>query len=120
MRKQNKRQTRTTSNLSVVWNGNERSRVMRLIDADLITDVLKKELARDDCRGFWNSTVRSMIEMIEAAPTARLEIEDEEEGEWVNEKGIPVPDQHAVYCSRCQSWSEYRDNYCGNCGARMK
>ena len=52
---------------------------MRLIDADLITDVLKKELARDDCRGFWHSTVNSLITIIEAAPTVRLEIKDDEE-----------------------------------------
>ena len=45
---------------------------MRLIDADLITEVLKKELARDDCRGFWNSTVNSLIKIIEAAPTVKI------------------------------------------------
>ena len=59
----------------------KRGRGMRLIDADLITDVLKKELARDDCRGFWHSTVNSLITIIEAAPTVRLGdiFEDEEE-----------------------------------------
>ena len=52
---------------------------MRLIDADLIIEALEKEKARDDCIGGWYSTVCSIIGLIEAAPTVRLEIEDDEE-----------------------------------------
>lgn len=43
----------------------------------------------------------------------------ERTGEWVNSKGEPVDDRYSVYCSRCKAWSEYRDIYCGNCGAKM-
>lgn len=41
-------------------------------------------------------------------------------GEWTNEDGKPITDKFCVYCSKCKEWSEYRTNYCGHCGARMR
>lgn len=51
-------------------------------------------------------------ELPPVTPTERI-------GEWVDSKGEPVDDNYSVYCSRCKAWSEYRDIYCGNCGAKM-
>ena len=42
---------------------------VRLIDANAIVKVLKEELDSEDCRGFWNTTVNSLIKIIESAPT---------------------------------------------------
>ena len=47
-------------------------------------------------------------------------LKDRPKGEWTNEGGEPIKDKFCVYCSECKEWSEYRTNYCGNCGARMK
>lgn len=42
---------------------------VRLIDANALVQVLKEELDSEDCRGFWNTTVNSLIKIIESAPT---------------------------------------------------
>lgn len=42
---------------------------VRLIDANALVKVLKEELDSEDCRGFWNTTVNSLIKIIESAPT---------------------------------------------------
>ena len=41
-------------------------------------------------------------------------------GHWTNEAGKPNDEQYSLYCSECKAWSEYRDRYCPNCGARME
>ena len=45
---------------------------------------------------------------------------DRPTGEWTNEDGEPIKDNFYVCCSKCGEWSEYRTNYCGNCGADMR
>ena len=42
---------------------------VRPIDANALVQVLKEELDSEDCRGFWNTTVNSLIKIIESAPT---------------------------------------------------
>ena len=41
-------------------------------------------------------------------------------GHWTDEAGKPSDEQYSLYCSECKAWSEYRDRYCPNCGARME
>ena len=41
-------------------------------------------------------------------------------GHWTDEAGKPNDEQYSLYCSECKAWSEYRDRYCPNCGARME
>ena len=41
---------------------------MKLIDAEPLIEVLEKEKAREDCRGFWYSTVCSMLKLIKSRP----------------------------------------------------
>lgn len=41
-------------------------------------------------------------------------------GEWVNAHGNPIRDKFCVYCSACGEWSEYRTDFCCNCGAKME
>lgn len=40
-------------------------------------------------------------------------------GEWTNKGGEPIKDKFSVYCSKCKEWSEYRTDFCPNCGAEM-
>ena len=75
----------------------------------------------DDCRGLkpvqcehWDKCKSQKV--LRSLPPATP---PERTGEWVNSKGEPVDDRYSVYCSRCKAWSEYRDIYCGNCGAKM-
>ena len=50
---------------------------VRLIDANALVQVLKEELNSEDCRGFWNTTVNSLIKIIESAPTVKTEQKNE-------------------------------------------
>ena len=42
-------------------------------------------------------------------------------GEWQDGDGIRDDEsEYCVYCSECGNWSEYRELYCGACGAKME
>lgn len=57
-----------------------------------------------------------MKRMLKAAPSVAP---SRPSGEWVDSKGNPDSALHGIYCSQCGEYSEYRDYYCGNCGAKM-
>lgn len=46
--------------------------------------------------------------------------QESKRGHWTDEAGEPNDAQYSLYCSECKAWSEYRDRYCPNCGARME
>ena len=85
-----------------------------------VTDCISRQQVTDEIKRWRGYLDEDMIERINTrmnmlppvTPTERT-------GEWVNSKGEPVNDRYSVYCSRCKAWSEYRDIYCGNCGAKM-
>lgn len=59
------------------------------------------------------------IERITEALNMAIEALTMQYGEWVNSVGKPIKDNHSVYCSICGEWSEYRSDFCPNCGAEM-
>ena len=60
------------------------------------------------------------IERITEALNMAIEALTFQQGEWVNKIGRPISDNHSVYCSICGEWSEYRSDFCPNCGADMR
>lgn len=60
------------------------------------------------------------IERITEALNMAIEALTFQRGEWVNEIGKPISDNRSVYCSICGEWSEYRSDFCPNCGADMR
>lgn len=78
---------------------------MRPIDADLIINLMKKERARDDCRGFWHSTVNAVIKLLESAPTVKCKECDF----WDSKYGLTKTDG---MCSKKKTYTEC-DETCG-------
>ena len=67
------------------------------------------------------SSEKDMASITEALEMAIEALEQEpKRGHWTNEAGEPNDEQYSLYCSECKAWSEYRDRYCPNCGARME
>lgn len=71
---------------------------------DEIIELLIRELV-------WSQQMQESIEALEQVP---------KRGHWTDEAGKPNDEQYSLYCSECKAWSEYRDRYCPNCGARME
>lgn len=74
----------------------------------------------------WKSAIcsRGDTEFSEAVQFLNMAIKAVEQepkrGHWTDEAGKPNDEQYSLYCSECKAWSEYRDRYCPNCGARME
>lgn len=64
-------------------------------------------------------TERSGLDIIREIIEDKADVESVVRGKWVNAIGQPISDNHSVFCSICGEWSEYRGNYCPNCGAKM-
>ena len=55
---------------------------MRIVDSEPMILALEKEKARDDCRGFWYSTVCSIIRLAESLP--EIDATERKKGKWIN------------------------------------
>ena len=98
---------------------------MRIVDIEPMILALEKEKAMDDCRGFWYSTVCSIIRLAESLP--EIDATERKRGEWQITSAYP----HNVHCSECGKrfaqthWGVWEDgslprNFCPNCGADMR
>ena len=91
-------------------------------DPEPRVDIDWTELHDDLSRGMarMNLAIRSasagMAESIRTAITLR----EPKKGKWVDAHGNPIKDAYSVYCNACGEWSEYRTDFCPNCGADMR
>ena len=88
---------------------------MRLIDADALMEKLeawKKEAERINAN--INYTFASAImAQVNAEPT----IEERKTGEWIE---LDFTQAWEYKCDQCGRLSDFKDNFCPNCGADMR
>lgn len=90
---------------------------MRLIDADeLLLRYSNSEdvpTATPEEHNVYIAAVMDFFNHVGASPT--IEAEPVRHGEWCREE------EYGVFwvCDQCGFASEYKDNYCPNCGAKM-
>ena len=99
---------------------------MRLIDADLLTNCIRKSLDKEILKGtirekgFEVYALTKFIEIVDAVPTE----EPVKHGKWLNAVETH-PELYGwcrlneVVCSQCDDIHKHKSNYCPNCGARM-
>ena len=105
---------------------------MRIVDIEPMILALEKEKARDDCRGFWYSTVCSIVRLAESLP--EIDATERKKGKWINNHS---EHRHTFKCSVCGEYLKPKcviydskthvllDNsmkwdFCPNCGAEME
>ena len=91
--------------------------MIRLIDADALTDELIKGIEADTGKSvqttFTKSVCMILCKAIEQQPT--VDAEPVRHGKW---REYPISD--GMYqCSKCGVLRFGKSNYCPNCGARM-
>lgn len=94
---------------------------MKLIDADALHNVLRKEprwIVKNGDKYNEGYTYDQVHFAIDDMPI----IEERKTGRWMTEylDGIPGRRAKIKYCSECCQVSTCRYNFCPNCGAKMK
>ena len=103
---------REATALTAEQTGEKGKTMSRSIDADALMNKIGKVLSEHLTIGV---VATEIIDAVKDAPTI-----EPKQGVWVNSEGFPITDKYSVYCDQCGNWSEYRTDYCPNCGARMK
>ena len=85
---------------------------MRLIDADALINVSERESNVDGAYGYIDT--KSIIDKIDDAPTIEPE---RKKGEWID---LDYTEAWLYKCDQCGRRSDFKDNYCPDCGADMR
>jgi hypothetical protein len=62
--------------------------------------------------------IEHAVEILSLMPAA--DVQPVKRGRWIWDSNAPYREHGAYKCSNCGCHSDFEENYCYNCGARMK
>lgn len=80
-----------------------------------LTTELEQHLGGGDPRTHF--IMRRFIKYVKDFPAA--DVQPVRRGRWIWDSNAPYREHGAYKCSNCDGHSDFEENYCPNCGARM-
>lgn len=75
----------------------------------------------EKCKGYYDGHCvhrgECDIDVIQTAPAA--DVQPVRRGRWIWDSNAPYREHGAYKCSNCDGHSDFEENYCPNCGARL-